>query len=153
MPASNSFWSVRIFLLFIYFSSCVQGYCPSPCYIMSTSCCPAFQELAKHIIPLSVALRVSDLEISGAMTFRPFVYCEFYDGWFRTASNWGLAVVLLDQQMNQKCSATPLNKNLSLSNFWYCPGIYLEAPRKTAKNLRIGLLWVDDPYSLKIQLP
>ena len=108
-----------------YFSSHIQGYCPSPNITLSAlHVAAAFQQLAKQTItvfPLSVAHRVSDLKISGAMTFLPFVYCEFYDGWLRTASNCGLAVVVLNKQMNQKCSATPLNKNLSLPNFGAVP--------------------------------
>jgi len=34
-----------------------------------------------------------------------FFFYEFYDGWLRTARNWALAIVLLDQQMYQKRSA------------------------------------------------
>jgi len=33
---------------------------------------PAVQELARLLVALSVARRVSDLQISGAVTFRPF---------------------------------------------------------------------------------
>ena len=153
MPASNSFWSVRKFLLFTHFSSWVQGHCPSPNITLSILhvAPPAFQELAEQTISLSVAHRVSDTKISGAMTFRPFVYCEFYDGWLRTACNWGLGVVVLNKQMNLKCSATPLNKNLSLPNFGNVPASIWRQWGKLQKNLSICLLWVDDSYFLKIQ--
>ena len=56
MPVSKILWSVWKFLLFIYFSSWIQGllvlvFCPSP-YVTSwvLHVAPAFQELAKQTI-------------------------------------------------------------------------------------------------------
>ena len=74
MPASNSFWSASKFLLFIYFSSWVQGYCPSPygtLWVLHVA--PAFQKLPKQAIisfvGCSLGIRLKDLWINDLPQF------------------------------------------------------------------------------------
>jgi len=77
---------------------------------------PFRDQLNTHYFPLSAAHRASDSKISGAnppslslMVSWMDVYCEIYDGWIRTAGIWGKAIILLDQQVYQNCSATRIS--------------------------------------------
>jgi len=78
MRASNSIWTISKFILFIYFSSWVQGllvlgYCPTPhVTLLVLYVAPAFQELDRLLFPLSVAHRVSDLKYLWSNNLPPF---------------------------------------------------------------------------------
>jgi hypothetical protein len=109
-------------LLYIYFflswvqGLLVLGYCPSPHVILWVlHVAPAFQELAKQtivsFIGCSQGIQLKDLWSTVLPAFHISwmdLYNEFYDGWLQTAHNWGLAIILLDQQMYQNCLATKL---------------------------------------------
>ena len=113
--------STKIFI-YIFFLSWVQGllvlgYCPSPHVILWVPhVVPAFQELVKQTIisfvGCSQGIQLKDLWSNVLPAFHVSWmghYSEFYDKWLQTAHNWGLAIILLDQQMYQKCSATKLS--------------------------------------------
>ena len=77
---------------------------------------PFRDKLNIHYFPLTAAHRASDSKISGAklaslsLKFSWInVYYEIYDGWIRTAGIWGKEIILLDQQLYQKFSATRIS--------------------------------------------
>ena len=121
MQVSNPLWSVsyRNFFYLLVFClgskfACVRLMLFTLVTLWVLHVDPAFQKyLNRLLFPLSVAHRVSNLKISWTMTFCPLLkiswmdlYCDCCDGWLWTTCNWGLAIVLLDQHMYQKCLAT-----------------------------------------------
>jgi hypothetical protein len=132
---SNSLWSVQKILLFIFFFTlgsrftCVRQLPFTLCYIMCTSCCPYISGISQtdYYFLFRLLTGYPKLKFSGAMTFSPSLQvswmnlcCEFYDGWLRTACNWKLTIVLLDQQMYQRCSATtPYNPATCYTSICY----------------------------------
>jgi hypothetical protein len=101
--------TMKIFLL-VYFLSWVECLLVLP---VALNCMlhyeyfkfptPFRDQLNRLYFPLLAAHRVSDSKISGAnpssLSLKVSwmnVYSEIYDGWLRTAGNWGIAIILLN---------------------------------------------------------